>query len=368
MTGQIGRARTGLHSLRGQNNVQGASDVALIPMFLPDYQSVEDPVIREKFEVFWGFAIDPNKGLTVVEITDAIHDGDIRGMYIMGENPAMSDPNVTHAREALCMLDTLVVQDLFLTETAAYADVVLPASAWPEKNGTVTNTNRQVQMGRAAVSPPGDAKQDLWIIQEIANRFNLGWTYDHPSEVFSEMTQVMNSIKGMSWERLELEDDITYPCSTPDDPGKPLIFTENFPTATGRGKFVPAELISPDEVPDREYPVVLTTGRLLEHWHTGSMTRRSTVLDAVESEPTVQMSPAMMENLDVASGEFVDVRSRRGHLRIRVRADGAVQQGMVFIPFCFAEAAANILTNDALDPFGKIAEVKYCAVQVEKAL
>ncbi|MEH6476343.1 MAG: formate dehydrogenase subunit alpha [Sneathiella sp.] len=368
MTGQIGRPGTGLHPLRGQNNVQGASDVALIPMFLPDYQSVEDPEIRAKFEEFWGATIDPNKGLTVVEITEDIHKGNIRGMYIMGENPAMSDPNVTHARAALCMLDTLVVQDLFLTETAAYADVVLPASAWPEKDGTVTNTNRQVQMGRAAVAPPGDAKQDLWIIQEIANRFDLNWTYKHPSEVFTEMTKVMSSIEGMTWERLEQENVITYPCKSLDDKGQALLFTDSFPTASGRGKFVPAELISPDEVPDKEYPVILTTGRLLEHWHTGSMTRRATVLDAVESEPTVQMSPAMMEDLEVSSGEFVDVRSRRGKLRIKVRADGAIQQGMVFIPFCFAEAAANILTNDALDPFGKIAEVKYCAVQVEKVL
>jgi len=367
MTGQIGRPGTGLHPLRGQNNVQGASDVALIPMFLPDYQSVENPDIRQKFEDFWQASLDPKAGLTVVETTEAIHQGDIRGMYIMGENPAMSDPNVTHAREALSMLDMLVVQDLFVTETAAYADVILPASAWPEKDGTVTNTNRQVQLGRAAVSPPGDAKQDLWIIQEMARRFGLGWDYQHPSDVFSEMTKVMGSIKGLTWERLQKEEAVTYPCRSADDPGQPLLFTEQFPTASGRGKFVPADLISPDEIPDQEYPVILTTGRLLEHWHTGSMTRRASILDMVEPEPTIQMSPAMMENLAVCSGEYVDVRSRRGHIRIKVRADGAVQQGMVFIPFCYSEAAVNILTNDALDPFGKIAEVKFCAVQVERA-
>ncbi|WP_169568105.1 formate dehydrogenase subunit alpha [Sneathiella limimaris] len=367
MTGQVGRPGTGLHPLRGQNNVQGASDVALIPMFLPDYQSVEDPIVREKFENFWGAELDPNNGLTVVEITAAVHKGDIRGMYIMGENPAMSDPNVTHAREALSMLDMLVVQDLFLTETAAYADVILPASAWPEKDGTVTNTNRQVQMGRAALHPPGDARQDLWIIQEMAKRFGLDWHYDHPRDVFAELTQVMDSIKGMSWERVDREHSITYPCSSEDDPGHPLIFTDSFPTPSGRGKFVPADLIAPDEVPDKDYPIILTTGRLLEHWHTGSMTRRATVLDAVEPEPTVQISPAMMESLQLTSGDFVTVRSRRGELRLRARADAAIQQGMVFIPFCYAEAAANLLTNDALDPFGKIAEVKFCAVQVENS-
>ncbi len=364
MTGQIGRPGTGLHPLRGQNNVQGASDVALIPMFLPDYQSVEDPIIRSKFEKFWNTELDPEKGLTVVEITEAIHKGDIRGMYIMGENPAMSDPNVTHAREALCMLDMLVVQDIFVTETAAYADVILPASAWPEKDGTVTNTNRQVQMGRAAISPPGDAKQDLWIIQEMAKRMGLDWNYQHPSEVFAEMTQVMDSIKGISWDRLQQDSSVTYPCAEDDDPGQPLIFQENFPTKSGRGKFVPADLIAPDEVPDKQFPIILTTGRLLEHWHTGSMTRRASVLDAVEPEPTVQMPPAMMEELGLSSGDLVDVKSRRGHLQIKARADAAVQQGMIFIPFCYAEAAANLLTNDALDPFGKIAEVKFCAVQV----
>lgn len=366
MTGQVGRPGTGLHPLRGQNNVQGASDVALIPMFLPDYQSVEDPIIREKFEKFWGASIDPKKGLTVVEITEAIHKGQINAMYIMGENPAMSDPNVNHAREALSMLDHLVVQDLFLTETAAYADVVLPASAWPEKDGTVTNTNRQVQMGRAAVPMPGEARQDLWIIQEIARRLGLNWNYSHPKDVFAEMTQAMHSIRGISWDRLEAEDAVIYPCESPGDPGQPLIFTKDFPTANGLGKFVPASLISPDEIPDAEFPVVLTTGRLLEHWHTGSMTRRSQVLDAVEPEPIVHMPPVMIEELGAKAGDLVTVRSRRGEIDIRVRADGAVQNGMIFIPFCYAEAAVNLLTNDALDPFGKIAEVKFCAVNVER--
>ncbi len=364
LTGNVGRPGTGLHPLRGQNNVQGASDVALIPMFLPDYQSVTDPIIRRNFEEFWGSELDPNAGLTVVEITHAVHEDQIKGMYIMGENPAMSDPNVSHARAALAKLDHLVVQDIFLTETAAYADVILPASAWPEKNGTVTNTNRQVQMGRAAINPPGEARQDLMIIQEIANRMGLGWKYTHAKDVFAEMTQVMNSIKGISWDRLEREDAVTYPCSRPEDPGQDIIFTDGFPTDSGKGLFVTAELVSPDEIPDREYPTILTTGRLLEHWHTGSMTRRADVLDAVEPEPTVQMPPAMLEEMGIQNGDYVSVSSRRGEIKIRARSDNAVQKGMIFIPFCFAEAAANLLTNDALDPFGKIAEVKYCAVKV----
>jgi len=368
MTGQVGRPGAGLHPLRGQNNVQGASDVALIPMFLPDYQSVEDPEIRARFEKTWDAQIDPERGLTVVEITEAIHEDNIHGMYIMGENPAMSDPNVTHAREAFAKLDLLVVQDLFLTETAAYADVILPASAWPEKEGTVTNTNRQVQMGRPAVPLPGDTRQDYWIIQEIAKRMGLNWDYTHPKEVFGEMTGVMDSIKGITWERLENEGAVTYPCASEDDPGKPIIFDNGFPTASGRGTFVPASLISPDEVPDKEFPTVLTTGRLLEHWHTGSMTRRSKILDAVEPEPIIQMPPAMFEKLGISPGDFVTVQSRRGQIDIRARADGAVQKGMVFIPFCFAEAAANVLTNDALDPDGKIAEVKFCAVRVSKTV
>jgi formate dehydrogenase major subunit len=366
LTGHVGRPGTGLHPLRGQNNVQGASDAGLIPMVLPDYQSVDDPEVRARFEAFWGAKLDPKRGLTVVEITEAIHAGRVRGMYIMGENPAMSDPNVSHARAALAMLEHLVVQDLFLTETAAYADVVLPASAWPEKDGTVTNTNRQVQMGRKAIPLPGDARQDLWIVQEMARRLGLPWNYAGPAEAFEEMRQAMPSIRGISWERLLREDVVTYPCDAEDQPGRPVIFGDGFPTKTGRAKLVPADIVSPDELPDRAFPFVLTTGRLLEHWHTGAMTRRADVLDALEPEPTAHFAPADLEQLGVAPGEKVRVESRRGAVELAARVDGGVQPGLVFIPFCYAEAAANLLTNDALDPFGKIAEVKYCAVQVSK--
>ncbi|MDP6708776.1 MAG: formate dehydrogenase subunit alpha [Alphaproteobacteria bacterium] len=367
MCGQVGRPGTGLHPLRGQNNVQGASDAGLIPIVYPDYQPVTNDAVREKFEAFWNTELDPDAGLTVVEITEAIHAGAIRGMYIMGENPAMSDPDVAHARAALAKLDHLVVQDLFLTETACYADVVLPASAWPEKDGTVTNTNRQVQLGRRALGLPGEARQDLWIIQEIARRLGLEWQYDHARDVFGEMRQVMASIHGITWERLEAEDAVTYPCLEEGDPGDPVIFADGFPTASGRGKFVPAAIIPPDEEPDSDYPFVLTTGRVLEHWHTGAMTRRAEVLDRIEPEPLVQMAPADVARLGLDGADKVRVASRRGAIELAIRSDAAVPAGLVFIPFCFAEAAANLLTNAALDPFGKIPEVKFCAVKVEPA-
>jgi formate dehydrogenase major subunit len=279
LCGHVGRPGTGLHPLRGQNNVQGASDVGLIPMVFPDYQSVADPKVRHFFEDFWGAKLDPNPGLTVVEIMHAMGRGQIKAMYIEGENPAMSDPDVDHARAGLAKLEHLVVQDLFLTETAFLADVVLPASAFPEKTGTFTNTNRQVQLARQAIDPPGDARQDWWIIQEIARRLGLDWTYAHPRDVFAELRRCMPSIKGITWARLEREDSVTYPVESENEPGEEVIFGDRFPTKNGRGKFVPTSLLPPDEVPDDEFPMILTTGRLLEHWHTGSMTRRATVLD-----------------------------------------------------------------------------------------
>ncbi len=280
ITGQIGRPGTGLHPLRGQNNVQGASDAGLIPMFFPDYKSVEDPEIRGQYEKAWGVKLPPKKGKTVVEIMDAVHADEIKGMYVEGENPAMSDPDLNHAREALAHLEHLVVQDLFLTETAMYADVVLPASGWPEKDGTVTNTNRQVQMGRAALPLPGDTRQDLWIIQDIANRMGCGWNYKHVGEVFTEMASMMPALANISWDRVEREQHVTYPVDGPDVPGRDVVFEDGFPRPGGFAKLVATKLQPPDEVPDQEYPFILSTGRQLEHWHTGSMTRRTHVLDA----------------------------------------------------------------------------------------
>jgi formate dehydrogenase major subunit len=367
VTGHTGRPGTGLHPLRGQNNVQGASDAGLIPMVFPDYRSVENPQIRSEYEAFWGATLDPKRGLTVVEIMHAIADGEIHGMYVLGENPAMSDPDVQHAREALAMLEHLVVQDIFLTETAWHADVILPASAHAEKWGTFTNTNRQVQIGRPVVPAPGEARQDWVLIQDLARRVGLPWNYKDASEVFAEMTQVMPSLKNITWQRLLREDAVTYPCDAPDKPGNEIMFAQSFPTVSGRAKIVPTELRAPDELPDAEYPMVLTTGRMLEHWHTGSMTRRAGILDQLEPEAICGLHPRDLERMGVAPGGLVRVSTRRGVLTLKARADRDVAEGMVFIPFAFAEAPANMLTNPQLDPMGKIPEFKFAAARVEKA-
>jgi formate dehydrogenase major subunit len=278
----------------------------------------------------------------------------------------MSDPDVDHAREALCALDHLVVQDIFLTETAYLADVVLAATAWPEKVGTVTNTDRMVQLGRKAIEPPGEAREDFWILNELARRVGVDWYYCHPSEVFNEMRTCMDSIAGITWDRLERESSVTYPCVKEGDPGDPVVFIENFPTPSGRAKFVPADLIHADERPDAEYPMVLITGRQLEHWHTGSMTRRASNLDYIEPEPVASVHPLDLEGLDIAPGGTLTIESRRGRISLYARADDGTPRGTVFVPFCYYEAAANMLTNPVLDPFGKIPEFKYCAVKMTK--
>ncbi|CAG9168358.1 formate dehydrogenase subunit alpha [Cupriavidus respiraculi] len=364
MTGQIGRPGTGLHPLRGQNNVQGASDAGLIPMMYPDYRRVDDPAAIERFESLWGTTLDRKPGLTVVEVMQAIERGEVRGMYIMGENPAMSDPDAGHAREALASLDHLVVQDIFLTETAYLADVVLPASAFPEKTGTFTNTDRIVQLGRQAIDPPGEARQDLWIIQQLAARLGLDWHYDSVADVFDEMRRAMPSIGGITWERLERDHAVTYPCREEGDAGEPVIFTDAFPTASGRARFVPADIIPAAEKPDSDYPVVLITGRQLEHWHTGSMTRRAGVLDAIEPDPVALVHPLDLAVLGGKPGDVVTLTSRRGEVSLYARADDGTPRGAVFVPFCYYEAAINKLTNSALDPFGKIPEFKYCAIRM----
>ncbi|MEC9197881.1 MAG: formate dehydrogenase subunit alpha, partial [Pseudomonadota bacterium] len=368
MTGNVGKPGAGLHPLRGQNNVQGASDAGLIPMFLPDYQSVTDDKIRGHFNKIWGTEdFSAEKGLTVTEILDAVHAGDIKGMYVLGENPAMSDPDVTHAREALAKLECLVVQDIFLTETANYADVVLPAAAFYEKNGTVTNTNRQVQMGRAADAPPGEAREDWAITVALAQKLGLDWTYTHPSEVFAEMKQGMKSLDNITWDRLAGENAVTYPSLSPTDPGQAIVFGDGFPRANQRARFTPADVIAPDEAPDADYPMIMTTGRQLEHWHTGSMTRRSTVLDAIEPEANCSLHPSTLRKLGVVEGGKVTLETRRGSITLLARSDRAVSPDMVFVPFAYVEAAANVLTNPALDPYGKIPEFKFAAVRVTAA-
>ena len=374
VTGQIGKPGSGLHPLRGQNNVQGASDAGLIPMMFPNYQRVTDKGVHAWFEDFWQTKLDDQPGYTVVEIMHKAlaPDSDphkVRGMYIMGENPAMSDPDLNHARHALASLDHLVVQDIFMTETAWLADVVLPATAWPEKTGTVSNTDRMVQMGKQAITPPGDAKPDLWIIQQIANRMGLPWDYkgDHSgvAEVYEEMRQAMHAaIAGITWERLERESSVTYPCLSAEDPGQPTVFIDTFPTADGRVQLVPADIIPAAERPDAQFPFVLITGRQLEHWHTGSMTRRASVLDALEPMATASLCGADMTGMGLNAGDVITVKSRRGEVAIHIRRDDGTPRGAVFIPFAYYEAAANMMTNAALDPVGKIPEFKYCAVSI----
>ncbi|MEA3175294.1 MAG: formate dehydrogenase major subunit, partial [Gammaproteobacteria bacterium] len=371
MTGQIGKPGSGLHPLRGQNNVQGASDAGLIPMMYPDYQRVDAPAVRTRFAKAWGVPeeqLDPKPGLTVVEVIKNILAGNVKGMYIMGENPAMSDPDADHAREALAKLDMMVVQDIFLTETAYLADVILPATSFAEKDGSFTNTDRFVQLGRKALNPPGDARPDLEIIIDLAKRLGLNWQYGtgEPAvaKVFDEMRRTMPSIGGITWERLQAEDSVTYPCLNEGDPGDSVVFIDDFPTPTGKAKFVPADIIPADERPDTEYPMVLITGRQLEHWHTGSMTRRSGVLDSLEPDPVASLHPLDLAALGAQPGELITIESRRGKVSLYAREDESSPHGAVFVPFCYYEAAINKLTNSALDPFGKIPEFKYCAVRL----
>lgn len=363
LTGQIGRRGTGLHPLRGQNNVQGASDVGLIPMVYPDYAPVMDSANQAKFEKLWDAKLSPQPGLTVVEMIHAILDDKLFGMYIEGENPAMSDPNQNHARQAFAALQHLVVQDIFLTETAGFADVILPASAFYEKTGTFSNTDRRVQMGRQVVQPPGDAKQDLWIIQQMAKRLGCNWNYENPAAVFNEMRQAMDSIFGMTWQRLQQEDSLTYPLEKEGDCGQPVIFTDGFPTPSGKGKFVPAHYSHADEMPDDEYPLIFITARQLEHWHTGTMTRNASTLDALEPDPVVIIHPDDLAALGTAAGEPITISSRRGNITAYARTDIGVQKGSLVMAFCYVEASANLITVDALDPDAKIPEFKFCAVK-----
>jgi formate dehydrogenase major subunit len=376
VTGQIGKPGSGLHPLRGQNNVQGASDAGLIPMMFPNYQRVDNKANHDWFENFWNVKLDDKPGYTVVEIMHKAlaPDSDphkIRGMYVMGENPAMSDPDLNHARHALASLEHLVVQDIFMTETAWLADVVLPATAWPEKTGTVSNTDRMVQMGKQAISPPGQAKPDLWIIQQLANRLGCGWDYhgEHAgvAAVYEEMRQAMHTaISGITWERLDRESSVTYPCLSAEDPGAPTVFIDSFDTTDGRVHLVPADIIPANERPDADFPFVLITGRQLEHWHTGSMTRRATVLDAIEPIATASMCGADLLELGLTTGDVITLQSRRGEVAIHIRRDDGTPQGAVFVPFAYYEAAANLMTNAALDPVGKIPEFKYCAVAIRR--
>lgn len=367
ITGNVGRPGTGLHPLRGQNNVQGASDAGLVPMFYPNYKSTDDAAAREFFEKAWGTNLNPDTGLTVTEIIKSVLDGGVRGMYLMGENPFMSDPNVNKVRRALSKTDFLVVQDIFLTESAEFADVVLPASTYLEKDGTYTNTDRRVQRGRTVFDPPHDARVDWRVVQELAQRLGLDWRYESPREVFDEMVPLMGDYANLSYDNLGPEGKL-YPNSDPEHTdGTVVLFDDRFNTADGLAHLVPAEWLPARELPSEEYPLVLNTGRLLEHWHTGSMTRRSQTLDAIAPHPEVYVSPEDAAELGLVDGERARVSSRRGTVELRVKVSHREARGNVFMAFHFREAAANLLTIDEIDPFGKIPEFKFCAVRIEPA-
>jgi formate dehydrogenase major subunit len=366
MTGNVGKPGAGLHPLRGQNNVQGASDAGLIPMVYPDYQPVGDAEVRAKFEAAWGRPLSPEPGLTVVEISRAALDGRVRGMYIMGENPFLSDPNVNKVREALANLDFLVVQDIFLTETAEFADVILPASAYLEKDGTYTNTDRRVQLGRPALAPPGEARLDWQILQDVSTRLGLPMHYESTAEIFEEFAGLTSSYASLRHSNLGAHGKL-WPNPDPErEEGPVVLFDDRFPTADGRARFVPAEWEAAPELPDDDYPYVLNTGRLLEHWHTGAMTRRASALDAIAPEAFVGLHPEDARALGVTDGDFVEIESRRGRIRLAARLTSRECRGAVFVPFHFREAAANLLTLDELDPDGKIPEFKFCAVRVTR--
>ncbi len=364
LTGNVGRPGSGLHPLRGQNNVQGASDAGLIPMVYPDYQPVGDPDVRAKFEAAWGRPLSPEPGLTVVEITRAALEGRVRGMYILGENPFLSDPNANKVRRALSNLDFLVVQDIFLTETAEFADVILPASAYLEKLGTYTNTDRRVQLGRPALEMPGDARLDWKIVQEVSSRMGYPMEYASSEEIFAEFAALTTSYASLRHDNLGPTGRL-WPNSDPEhDEGPTVLFEDSFPTPNGRARLVPAAWTAAPELPDDEYPFVLNTGRLLEHWHTGAMSRRASALDALAPEAFVAMHPEDAARLGLSEGDRVEVSSRRGSIRLALRLTSREALGEVFIPFDFREAAANLLTLDELDPDGKIPEFKFCAVRI----
>jgi formate dehydrogenase major subunit len=367
--GMIGRWGAAMIPIRGQNNVQGASDMGAIPFAYTDYRPVTDPANRAEYAAAWGVpeeSLSLEKGLMVTEI---VKEGSpVRGMYIMGENPVLSDPNVAKAEEWVRKLEFLAVHDLFLTETARWADVVLPGSSFAEKEGTFANTDRHVQLAEAAVPTPGDTRRDFEILVDLSRRMGLTTRHETPAEVMDEIARVTPSWRGISYPKLRREGALQYPVLTPEDQGTPFLFADTFPTPDGRATLVPVEYLPPNELPDAEFPLVLNTGRQMYHWHTGTMTRRSRGLDSREPVPVVEMHEADVLALGVAEGDTVRVTSRRGSILIGVRVSDRQARGQVFIPMHYREAAANLLTNPALDPYAKIAEFKISAVRVEPAL
>ena len=366
LAGHIGRPATGLNPLRGQNNVQGACDMGGLPNVFPGYQAVADEGVRRKFAAGWGVpyeTLGAKPGLTVTEMIHGALHGDIRAIYVVGENPMLSDPNLTHVTEALDAVEFLVVQDIFPNETAQRADVVLPAAGFAEKLGTFTNTERRVQLIRPAIDPPGLARPDWAIALDLAQRLGASWQYDGPEAIFAEMAGLTSQYAGITYDRLE-RGGIQWPCPTADHPGTPVLHIGKF--TRGKGLFCPLEYRPPAELPDDQFPFLLSTGRILFHWHGGTMSRRSPGLEAAAPEAEAELHPDDALRLGLADGDPLRVTSRRGSVVAVARLTHRSAPGMVFMTFHFAESATNLLTSDAVDPTAKIPEYKVCAVRVER--
>lgn len=363
LTGNIGREHTGINPLRGQNNVQGACDAGCLPNVYPGYQRVDIPAIKAKFEEAWGAKLSDKEGLKSTEMIEAAYKGSLKALYIMGENPVLTDPNMGHTLKALKNLDFLLVQDIFLTETAALADVVLPATCFAEKNGTFINTERKVQLVRKAVEPPGEAKEDLWIISELSSRFGYTMRYSTADEVFEELGSLWTALAGITYERLR-SGGIHWPCPTKDHPGTAYLYKAGFPR--GKVHFTKVNYQAPAELPDKDYPLMLTTGRNLFQYHSGTMTRRVAQIEAHAGKPYVEISVEDAARLGVNDGETIRVSSRRGTIDVPARVTTRIPEGTVFLPMHYREAAANVVTTDALDPYAKTPEYKVCAIRIEK--
>jgi formate dehydrogenase major subunit len=366
LTGNVGRAGSGINPLRGQNNVQGACDMGALPNVLPGYQAVTDAEKRAKIAKVWGVAeLPPRAGLTVIEMINAASEGKIKAMYITGENPMVSDPDISHVKQGLESLEFLVVQDMFLTETARLADVVLPSASWAEREGTFTNTERRVQRIRKAIDPRGESRPDWEILCQLASVIGAGqlFPFNSPGEIFDELRKVTPQYAGMNYQRLNQPDGLQWPCPDESHPGTPILHTKQF--TRGKGKFHAVAYRAPAEEPDSQYPYILTTGRVMSQWHTGTMTRRSPALDNEFPEAFVEVNTGDANRLGIEDGDWVEVTSRRGKIRIKALVSDKIRPGVIFIPFHFAECAANMLTNPALDPIAKIPELKVCAAAIQ---
>jgi predicted molibdopterin-dependent oxidoreductase YjgC len=372
LCGQVGRAGTGLNPLRGQNNVQGCSDSGGLPNVYTAYQPADDDSVRSRFAQAWHRpSLTAAAGLTVTEVVDGALSGAIKAMYVMGEDPLTIEPNLSHARHALEELDFVVCQDIFINSTGQMADVILPSCSFAEKDGTSTNSDRRAQRLRKAIEPVGESRPDWQILCDLALRLesrlgidpSSGWEFQHPSEIWEEMRQVTPDFAGITYERLDRQGDVHWPCPSADHPGTPFLFAESFPR--GRGKFWPLEYGTQSKLPDDDFPFILSTGRVLYHWHGGTMTRNSK-LDEIWPEPTGELTPQDAAKLGVETGDWIDVASRRGAIKLRALVTGRSAQGMIFIPFHFVEAAANVLTLDRIDRRAKIPDFKVCAVRVAR--